>query len=145
MKAVRRIQFCAGHRVVGHGGKCRHPHGHNYVAFIHAEPDEGLDAQGFVVDFGVLKARVGAWIDEHWDHAFIYHEKDRVTRIMLGAFEGQANERPRQFRLPSNPTAENMADYLLREVCPHVLGGTGATVVRVDIWETENCYATAEL
>lgn len=144
MKAVRRIQFCAGHRVMGHGGKCRHPHGHNYVAMLYAESDE-VDDLGMVVDFSVLKGRVGRWIDTHWDHAFIYHERDRMVRIMLDEFEGQADEHPRQFKLPANPTAENMAGYLLRVVCPTELAGTGATVTRVDLWETENCFATVEL
>ncbi len=49
------------------------------------------------------------------------------------------------FCLPYNPTAENMADYLLRTVCPEVLIGTGVVVTKVVLWETENCFATAEL
>ncbi|MFM8407908.1 MAG: 6-pyruvoyl trahydropterin synthase family protein, partial [Pirellulaceae bacterium] len=32
LSLMRRISFCAGHRLFGHGGKCEHFHGHNYVA-----------------------------------------------------------------------------------------------------------------
>ena len=61
---TRRIQFASGHRVLGHENKCRHIHGHNYVAFIHAEAEQ-LDSIGRVIDFGVLKDKFGGWIDEH--------------------------------------------------------------------------------
>lgn len=34
---TRRLQFCAGHRVLGHEGKCARPHGHNYTLFVTAK------------------------------------------------------------------------------------------------------------
>ena len=48
-------------------------------------------------------------------------------------------------KLPCNPTAENMAHFLLTEICPAVLKMTEVTVTKVEVWETENCYAIAEL
>jgi hypothetical protein len=57
---VRRIAFSAGHRVHGHESKCRHFHGHNYVAYFHALPRRGLDPLGRVIDFGVIKARLNS-------------------------------------------------------------------------------------
>jgi 6-pyruvoyltetrahydropterin/6-carboxytetrahydropterin synthase len=135
---TRRIQFCAGHRVQGHENKCRNLHGHNYVAFFDAEAEE-LDDLGRVVDFSVLKQRLGGWIEEHWDHGFIVGEDDRELRDLLAAAETKV------YVLPMNPTAEWMADYLLYDVAPRVLDGTGVRVRRVVLWETENCYATAEV
>ena len=44
-----------------------------------------------------------------------------------------------------NPTAENMADYLLRVVGPEQLAGTDVTLIKVVLWETENCCAEARL
>lgn len=137
IKCVRRIQFCAGHRVHKHEGKCAHPHGHNYVAFFHARAAEGLDDIGRVIDFSVLKDRIGAWIDENWDHGFIYFHKDFYCREMF-----RANcQNWKNYSLPFNPTAENMARYLVEHVCPIVMEGTGVDVTKVVIWETENCYA----
>jgi 6-pyruvoyltetrahydropterin/6-carboxytetrahydropterin synthase len=134
---TRRIQFCAGHRVFGHEGKCRNIHGHNYVAFITAQADQ-LDAVGRVIDFSVLKDRIGGWIDREWDHGCILWENDTDARMAV-----ESCRPAKVFTLPTNPTAENMADYLLRVVCPKELAGTGVRVVSVRVWETENCYAEA--
>lgn len=139
-KAVRRIQFCCGHRVLGHEGRCAHLHGHNYVVFFHAQAD-GLDPVGRVIDFGVLKGTLGAWLDEHWDHAFVYCQEDtQLAEVFSGPVSGL-----RHFAMPYNPTAENMARYLLEEVGPIQLQGTGVRLVKVVLWETENCYAEVSL
>jgi len=45
--------------------------------------------------------------------------------------------------MPYNATAENMARYLLEEVCPKLLEDSGATATRVRIWETDESYAEA--
>lgn len=63
MTVVRRLSFSAGHRLVGHEGKCAVFHGHNYLVYFHATA-EHLDAMGRVVDFGVLKERLGP-LDRH--------------------------------------------------------------------------------
>lgn len=133
---TRRIQFCAGHRVYGHEGKCRHLHGHNYVALVTAQAT--LDNIGRVIDFSVLKNRVGGWIDREWDHGFILWASDCEALVAVRSCSPF-----KVFELPSNPTAENMADYLLQTVCPNVLSDTGVRVIGVRLWETENCYAEA--
>lgn len=145
---TRRLRFCAGHRVAGHENKCAHLHGHNYEVEIIAQA-EGLDHLGRVIDFSVLKQRVGGWIDEHWDHAFIAWEEDGVMGMVIDLLEDQHEAgripRPRVYWLPTNPTAENLAAFLLRVVCPEVLRGTGVTVASVVVVETENCWAEAGL
>lgn len=133
---TRRIQFCAGHRVFQHESKCANPHGHNYVALVTAETD-ALDKIGRVIDFSVLKERIGGWIDQHWDHGFLFYVCDLDMRNALADVGGK------RFCMSENPTAENMAEYLLRTVCPAVLDGTGVRVTRVVLHETENCYAEA--
>ena len=83
--AVRRLQFCAGHRVHLHESKCNNPHGHNYVIYLHAVADDNqLDSLGRVIDFGVLKQKIGSWIDEFWDHGFIYFIDDKEMVDLLG-------------------------------------------------------------
>ena len=145
--AVRRIQFCAGHRVVGHEHKCAHLHGHNYVALITAGADE-LDSVGRVVDFSVIKQRVGGWIEKCWDHGFILWKDDPV-RHLAEFWSAIAPHGPgstqKLFPLPTNPTAENLAEYLLRVVCPEVLADSGCEASKVVVWETENCFAEATL
>ena len=136
---VRRLQFCAGHRLFNHEGKCAGIHGHNYVVQVHAAADE-LDELGRIIDFGALKERLGGWIDEHWDHAFICYRKDQDAIEALRAIQGQ-----RLFVMDVNPTAENLARYLLDVVGPQQLEGTGVRLIRVVLWETENCRAGATL
>jgi 6-pyruvoyltetrahydropterin/6-carboxytetrahydropterin synthase len=133
---TRRIQFCAGHRVYGHESKCRNLHGHNYVVLFEAEGE--LDGLGRVVDFSVLKARLGGWIEANWDHGFILFDRDfegieAVTRV----------SGTKVYFMPTNPTAENMAKFLLNVIGVDVLAGTGVNLRSVTVWETENCYAKA--
>jgi 6-pyruvoyltetrahydropterin/6-carboxytetrahydropterin synthase len=137
--AVRRLQFCAGHRVFRHESKCRNFHGHNYAVFFHAESPSGLDPLGRVIDFGVLKAKLGEWIEEHWDHGMIVWEQDTEAIAASRGVEGQ-----KLYLLSSNPTAENMALVLLHDVAPRVLEGTGVLVTKVVLWETENCFVEVE-
>ena len=153
---TRRLTFEAGHRVWGHESKCAHFHGHSYKVEVTASAHDPrragndlerseLDGIGRVIDFSVLKAKVGGWIDARWDHAFLYNEKDTAARDALAWTSPREGELPRTFPLPVNPTAENLADYLLRTVCPRELEGTGVHVTHVRVWETENCYADANL
>lgn len=137
---TRRIQFCAGHRVVGHENKCANVHGHNYVVEIFAEADK-LDGIGRVIDFSVLKDKVGKWIDQNWDHTFIASPNEDPA--LLEVIE-LINNKP-IFQLPYNPTAENMALYLLNTVCPMVLKDSPEVgVIKIVLHETENCWATVE-
>ncbi|WP_436714700.1 6-carboxytetrahydropterin synthase [Roseiconus lacunae] len=136
---MRRIKFCAGHRLLHHGGKCENFHGHNYVAdfFVQGETQDDV---GRVIDFSDLKRRVKGWIDENWDHGFLIHQDDENARQALGMVTPS-----RVFVLPYNPTAENMAKYLLEEMSPVALDGSGARAVRVRIWETDESFAEASL
>jgi 6-pyruvoyltetrahydropterin/6-carboxytetrahydropterin synthase len=136
---TRRLQFAAGHRVLGHENKCANVHGHNYVVEITACAD-ALDGIGRVIDFSVLKERIGGWIEEHWDHGFILYSEDADVVLALMQVPGT-----KTYGMPANPTAENMADFLLRVVGPLVLTGTGVHVTRVVVHETENCWAEAVL
>lgn len=158
----RRFQFCMGHRVHGHESKCAHLHGHNYVAVVHARARR-LDRVGRVIDFSVIKSLVGGWIEENWDHGFMLWDRDPLlslwgcrvrhhgidSRTVSRGETGPLHEIDRVehkiYPLPSNPTAENIADFLLRQVCPEVLKDSAVEVHRVDLWETENCMACAEL
>jgi 6-pyruvoyltetrahydropterin/6-carboxytetrahydropterin synthase len=134
---MRRIEFCAGHRLHRHGGKCEFFHGHNYVADFYVTADQ-VDDVGRLIDFAELKSLFKGWLDEHWDHGFLlcqedYHGIDAIQRVTPN----------KMFILPYNPTAENMALYLLDHVCPELLHGTNVRVTRVAIWETPHASAEA--
>ena len=138
LTCTRRIQFCAGHRVHGHETKCKNLHGHNYVALFEAEGE--LDSLGRVIDFSVLKERLGGWIDDQWDHGFILYRLDFDAIRAVGTLA-----ETKIHLMPTNPTAENMAEFLLKTVGPETLAGTGVKLISVTLWETENCCAKAVL
>lgn len=137
--SVRKIHFCYGHRVMKHESKCATLHGHNGVLWVHATPLETLDPLGRVIDFSVLKELIGGWVDKHWDHTMILFKDDKKTIDLCK----KAPAFKDVFILPENPTAENLAKYLLFEVCPKLLKGKGIIIHKITLFETENCYAEA--
>ncbi len=141
-ECTRRLQFCCGHRVMRHESKCAHLHGHNYVAFFTASAQ--LDDVGRVIDFSVIKERVGGWIDEFWDHGFVLNEEDEGAIQSVSNFAPKDEVEQKLYLMPKNPTAENMAEHLLNDICPSLFAETGVEITKVRIWETENCYADAE-
>jgi 6-pyruvoyltetrahydropterin/6-carboxytetrahydropterin synthase len=155
---TRRLEFDAGHRVLGHGGKCKHLHGHRYVAEISVKAKE-LDKLGMVIDFSVVKELVGGWIDTHWDHNMILHPDDPLMEALVESeakgIENLQNIHRKVFggKEPytmsgaykldakfANPTAENMARELFN-VADILLSKVGVEVVRVRLYETPNCWA----
>jgi 6-pyruvoyltetrahydropterin/6-carboxytetrahydropterin synthase len=126
------LSFASGHRLLGHQGKCIHPHGHTYRAEIWMA-SEALNSIGFVVDFTDVKDKVDGWIDEHWDHAFLVSGRDEE---MLTALRGVKGSRVFVFS-DDNPSAEVMA----RELYRAAEGLCGVAPSRVRVWESPTQYA----
>lgn len=135
---TRRIEFDAAHRVLEHESKCKHLHGHRYGIEASFSAD-GLDTLGRVVDFGVIRERLGAWVDANWDHNTILFERDKELGKSISDITGQ-----NIFYLPTNPTAENMAAYLLEKICPELFADLNITCVNIKLQETPNCSVTVE-
>jgi len=161
---TRRLEWDSGHRVLNHGGKCKHLHGHRYAAEVTVEALQGLNDLGMVVDFSCIKNVLGAWIDEHLDHNMILHPDDMLTKLFLDAKEDIGLRTPdgctlgtldfdtheelfsgkAPFIMPGdypNPTAENIAQ-LLREKAMELLTFP-LRVVNIRVFETPNCWADA--
>jgi len=131
---TRRLEFDYGHRVLGHGGKCRSLHGHRGVAEVTVRAD-GLDRLGMVVDFGKIKELIGGWLDANWDHALLLNAADPQLSHLAAT-----EERPPYAVKYGNPTAENMARELY-EKCQELLTVSGLEVTNVRLWETPACCA----
>ncbi len=144
--ADRYHDISCGHRVSGHESKCQHLHGHNYR--IHFKVEAELDDVGRVLDFSVIKTRLCLWLEDNWDHKFLAWEKDPIMTNIHHLICTQACiEEDRAFNAsmvwtPFNPTAENMAQYLLEVVGPQQLKGTGCKLVQVIVEETRKCSAS---
>jgi 6-pyruvoyltetrahydropterin/6-carboxytetrahydropterin synthase len=138
--ADRYHDISCGHRVYGHESKCALAHGHNYrihftVQAVPLTPE--VDTVGRVLDFSDIKARLCMWLEENWDHRFLLWEKDPWVDM----FQNQAGETGLVV-VPFNPTAENMAAHLVKEVAPIQLHGTNCFLVACRIEETRKCAAT---
>jgi 6-pyruvoyltetrahydropterin/6-carboxytetrahydropterin synthase len=141
---TRKLTFSAGHRLLNHEGACRHLHGHNYQAWVTCRASK-LDEIGRVIDFGVIKNKVGTWLDNNWDHGWIVYDQDQAMLDTLEYFSELQRQKGFQstkvFMLPTNPTAENMAYYLF-VVANQLLSKYNVAVTQIKLWETENSYAT---
>lgn len=141
--ANRYHDISVGHRVHGHESKCAHLHGHNYRVHFEVEAPK-LDAVGRVLDFSVIKSHLCMWLEDNWDHKFLAWEKDIFMQHIAKSpdfGDGQAFSMLTSSLVwvPFNPTAENMAEYLVEVIGPQQLAGTGCTLRRVVIEETRKC------
>lgn len=149
ISATRYHDFSAGHRVVGHESKCRHLHGHNYRVHFTIESLTGLDELGRVLDFSVIKNLLCEWLEENWDHKFLAWEDDVVMSAMVNESAMTLDDVDvdtvvdSMVWLPFNPTAENMAEYLLNHIGPHLLHSHGCKLTNVVIEETRKCSVEA--
>lgn len=135
---MKQIKFCAGHRLLGHEGKCANLHGHNYTAQIFVSGKE-VDSLGRVIDFAVINKLFKGWIDENWDHGFLLWNEDKAAIAAINSLDEN-----RMYLLPYNPTAENIARYLVTEVAPGLvrqIKDYDVSVPKVILWETENSFA----
>lgn len=166
-EVIRSHEICAGHRVVGHESKCRHLHGHNYVFHFHVAPkldgqikslakeyeveSAALDNVGRVIDFSVVKSTLCEWLETNWDHRFLHWEKDELIRGVIGLVENDNRDGfvPRDqvdhlynsfVELPFNPTAENLAAYMVEVIGPRLLDEHGVELVKCTIEETSKCH-----
>lgn len=139
--AVRKISFCYGHRVMNHESKCSNLHGHNGVLWVHACPIQGLDTLGRVIDFSSMKKIIGNWVEENWDHTMIIFKDDRHVIELLEKIP----QEKKIFIMEKNPTAENLAHYLLWDICPKLFKGMNIIIHKIVFYETENCYVEQTL
>lgn len=141
-RATRYHDISCGHRVFGHESKCRFLHGHNYRIFFVCEANE-LDSVGRVLDFSVMKSVLCEWLEENWDHKFLVWYKDPIIATLLSLREFADAEG--LIEVPFNPTAENMAEFLLHNGnrLLRQAGHPEVVLVEVQVEETRKCSASA--
>jgi 6-pyruvoyltetrahydropterin/6-carboxytetrahydropterin synthase len=114
--------FSSAHQLRGYKGKCENLHGHNYKIEIYARGNE-LDNIGLLVDFGELK--------EAADEVVAYLDHRNI------------NELP-PFDEELNPSAENLARYILERVSSRV-GDERVRIYKVRCFETPTSVATYQV
>lgn len=105
--------FAAAHRLVDYPGECSRLHGHNWKLEVEITATR-LDQVGMAIDFKAIKAATRS-VTDRLDH---YH----------------LNELPMFTTI--NPTAENIAAYIYREL-RGILDTDTLRVRAVTLWETD--------
>ena len=134
IKCTRRIEFDAGHRIIGHQNKCQFLHGHRYVLEVTMAANK-TDKLGMVIDFGLIKDLAKKWIDENFDHGLILHQDDKEMGQQIENCTGQ-----KIYYMQNNPTAENIATYLKDEIFSKLFMGQNFFVASLKLYETPNCF-----
>jgi 6-pyruvoyltetrahydropterin/6-carboxytetrahydropterin synthase len=109
--------FAAAHRLDRYHGKCEALHGHNFRVEALIE-GKRLNSEGMLVDFAVLKARLREVVAE-LDHGYIND---------LPFFRERAS------------SSEYLAFYIYGRLV-ELMGGEGAVVREVRVWESDHAYA----
>lgn len=126
---TRSVEFDAGHRVAGHEGKCRSPHGHRYKVLVTLSGE--VQPDGMILDFGVLAQVLNEYVHDVFDHAMVLDQADPLALVLQ-------KEDPswKVVGIAGPPTAENFA-RLIGQVLQAVLGA----VTEVVVYETPKCSA----
>ncbi len=111
-------QFAAAHRLENFYGKCEALHGHNWKVEVFLSGAR-LDESGLLMDFGQIKAKTNALL-EQIDHKYLNE---------LEPFREQ------------NPSSENLARYLFEQLAA-ALNREGVRVSRINVWESDTSCAS---
>lgn len=130
-RITRSFRIDAGHRILGHEGLCAHLHGHSYTFEINIGAPQ-LDHLHRVVDFSVVKAVLGHWLNSAWDHAFLVYEKDEEVLAFLRKMKF------RHWVFGGPPTAELLAQAFYHMAWIFL---PSFTIYGVRCYETPNCWA----
>ena len=136
----KELEFEYAHCLHEYEGKCRSIHGHNQKVWVYfRKKDNELNDLGMVIDFGDIKKGIGKWLDDNWDHGLLLNEKDIDN---LNRFQDIQNK---LYVTPFNPTAENMAVYLLGTVAPQLYEDTDVEMFKIEVFENDKSVAIAEI
>ena len=97
-----------------------------------------LDKLGRVVDFSIIKTTLCQWFEDNWDHRFLIWEEDPLSKTLKELDDSVVI-------VNFNPTAENLANYLLNVVGPSFFKDSDVKLIKVKVGETGKCSATSKL
>lgn len=115
------LDFAAAHSLRGYPGDCANLHGHNWKIEVEVVGSK-LNEVGMVIDFKEIK-KVAKTVIKELDHTFLNDHPHFTT---------------------TNPTAENIAVYLYREIQSRIQTET-VSMHCLTVWENDrNCVTYCE-
>jgi 6-pyruvoyltetrahydropterin/6-carboxytetrahydropterin synthase len=125
-----KASFSAAKRLTKYEGKCRNLHGYRHTV---EASFTGTEKDGIVLDFYKAKNALHKWLDENWDHNVLLNASDKALGEAISAHTGQ-----KVFYLNDEPTAENLAKYLIREIMPKLV--SEASCCKIRLYDDENAF-----
>lgn len=113
-----KTQFAAAHNLINYQGDCENLHGHNWRVEVTVSARK-LDTAGLGIDFKILKKKTNNLLDQ-LDHKYLNQ---------LEPF------------LETSPSSENICRFLYEELSRE-LNNDNISVVKVNVWESENACAS---
>jgi len=139
ISATIKIEFDAAKRLLGFNGKCAFLHGYRHAVEASFSA-ENLNAAGMTVDFYAIKKLLQDWLDENWDHNVLLNREDKGLGFAIAKITGQ-----KIFYLDGNPTAENLAEYLFKKICPELIKGyEGLKCTRLRLYDNPGAWVEVE-
>jgi len=144
---TREHTISCGHRVHNHESRCANLHGHNYTIQITCQSYllDQLDSVGRVVDFSVIKSICCEWLENEWDHKFLMWEEDPwydFLKVNKLATATGLVPIPGLIVVPFNPTAENMACFLVDKFNQRFVDvNVPVECTHIRVIETPKCWA----
>jgi 6-pyruvoyltetrahydropterin/6-carboxytetrahydropterin synthase len=129
------------HRLLQYRGKCAHVHGHSYKWVCEVGAPQ-LQA-GFVLDFSELKSFMVEYIEKRYDHALVLWDKDPLSLCTRHLAPPDDTCIPRLVVHPFNPTAENLALHVGKQIEESLIGWSASIrLVSLTVHETGTSFAT---
>lgn len=131
MKTVTvKAKFSAAKRLTKYEGKCQNLHGYRHV--IEAT-FSGNEKDGIVLDFYKAKDALNNWLDKNWDHNVLLNKSDKELGEFISNYTGQ-----KVYYFDFEPTAENLAEYLLKDVLQKLI--TEASCCKIRLYDDEDAF-----
>lgn len=144
---VSGIDFAAAH-FVSEGGSCEKLHGHNYHVAVRVHG--GLNPQGMVIDFRILKQRVQQ-LCKQWDHFILLPAKSALIKTSQENQQTHVQTPNGTYSFPSKDvvvidivetTAEELARFLCQRLKDSLLTGF-PNITRVEVILAESVTSRA--
>lgn len=165
----KEFSFSAGHMLPNHYGKCRRPHGHNYLVVVTVNgstiattPIDPRSDEGMLMDFGELKQIVQPVIDlldhrfivsgDEWFYTLYRFAKDQYDSGWIPPTEELSKALSSVSVVDDIPfasigmrtTAENIAAYIFYQIYDRLKMHSNVYGAKVVVWETPTSYASHE-
>lgn len=112
--------FEAAHMIHGYPGKCARLHGHNWVVEAVVKGNE-LDELGMLVDFKIIKKALNETLDL-FDHRYLNELEPFASGV--------------------NPTAENLARIIFKELESHTCFARDSILAAITVFESPKSSVT---